>query len=51
LFFQTSCMNCSRALMGIVEFLAIYLSFNDKYTATQATSFMIDLVMNGVRKT
>lgn len=40
----------ARALMGIVEFLAIYLSFNDSYDADQATSFMVDLVMNGLKK-
>ncbi len=40
----------ARALMGIVEFLAIYLSFDDKHDAAEATSFMVDLVMNGVSR-
>jgi AcrR family transcriptional regulator/predicted DNA-binding transcriptional regulator AlpA len=40
----------ARALMGILEFLSIYLSFDDNYTAAQAISFMVDLVMNGIRK-
>ena len=38
----------ARALMGIVEFLAIYLSFNDEHDAAQAISFMMDLIINGV---
>jgi AcrR family transcriptional regulator/predicted DNA-binding transcriptional regulator AlpA len=38
----------ARALMGIVEFLAIYLSFDDKHDSAEATSFMVDLIMNGV---
>ena len=41
----------ARALMGILEFLSIYLSFDDSYTAPQAISFMVDLVMNGIGKT
>lgn len=39
----------ARALMGVVEFLAIYLSFEGKQTATRAVSFMRDLLMNGLR--
>ncbi|MBK5093754.1 MAG: MerR family transcriptional regulator [Actinobacteria bacterium] len=38
----------TRAIMGIVEFLSIYLSFNDRYTTPQAISFMVDMVMNGI---
>jgi hypothetical protein len=34
--------------MGMVEFLAIYLSFNHQYTTPQVTSFMIELIMNGI---
>jgi AcrR family transcriptional regulator/predicted DNA-binding transcriptional regulator AlpA len=38
----------ARALMGMVEFLSIRLTFDDRYTSTQAISFLIDLVMNGL---
>jgi hypothetical protein len=34
--------------MGMVEFLAIYLSFDHRYTITQAISFIIDLILNGI---
>jgi AcrR family transcriptional regulator/predicted DNA-binding transcriptional regulator AlpA len=37
----------TRAIMGMVEFLAFRLSMDDKYTYEQITSFVIDLVMNG----
>jgi len=40
----------ARAIMGIVEFLSIYLSFDERYSTPQAISFMIDLVLNGVSK-
>jgi hypothetical protein len=40
----------TRAIMGMVEFLAFRLSMDDKYTYEQITSFIIDLVMNGVAR-
>ncbi len=39
----------ARAIMGMVEFLAIFLSFNKDYTTSQVISFTIDLIMNGLR--
>lgn len=38
----------ARALMGMVEFLAIRLSFDGRYTTDQAVSFLVDLLMKGV---
>lgn len=38
----------ARALMGMVEFLAIRLTFDDRYTTDQAVSFLVDLLMRGV---
>jgi AcrR family transcriptional regulator/predicted DNA-binding transcriptional regulator AlpA len=38
----------ARAIMGMVEFLAIFLSFNRHYTTPQVIPFMIDLIMNGI---
>jgi AcrR family transcriptional regulator/predicted DNA-binding transcriptional regulator AlpA len=40
----------ARAIMGMVEFLSIFLSFDERHSAPQAISFMIDLIMNGVGK-
>jgi len=39
----------AHALMGIVEFLSIHLTFSQKHTPSQAVSFMTDLIMNGLR--
>ncbi|NPV60856.1 MAG: MerR family transcriptional regulator [Actinobacteria bacterium] len=38
----------ARALMGMVEFLAILLTFDDRYTTDQAVSFLVDLFTKGV---
>jgi len=40
----------ARAIMGMVEFLSIYLSFDERHSAPQAISFVIDLVINGIGK-
>lgn len=39
----------ARAIMGMVEFLAIFLSFDRERDASQAVSFLADLLMNGLR--
>ena len=38
----------ARAIMGMVEFLAIRLSFDQRYSPSQAVSFLLDLLLNGV---
>jgi AcrR family transcriptional regulator/predicted DNA-binding transcriptional regulator AlpA len=40
----------SRTIMGMVEFLTMFLTFKNKYTSAQAISFMIDVVLNGIGK-
>jgi AcrR family transcriptional regulator len=40
----------TRALMGMMEFLAFRLTLDDKYTYEQVTSFIIDLVMKGIAR-
>lgn len=40
----------ARAIMGIVEFLSIFLTFDRRYSAPQAASFLADLLMNGLRR-
>lgn len=40
----------ARAIMGMVEFLSIFLSFDRRYNASQATSFLMDLLLNGLRR-
>ncbi len=37
----------ARAIMGMVEFLAIRLSFDDRYSPSQAVTFFLDLLLNG----
>lgn len=39
----------ARAIMGMVEFLAIYLSFEGKHDVSRVVSFITDLLMNGLR--
>ncbi len=39
----------ARALMGILEFLSIYLSFDARRTVSEAVEFAADLLMNGLR--
>ncbi|MEW6555270.1 MAG: MerR family transcriptional regulator [Actinomycetota bacterium] len=39
----------ARVFMGMVEFLAIYLTFNPQHPVPEVTSFMLDLMMNGIR--
>ncbi len=41
----------ARAVMGIVEFTAIFLSFDDRYDSGKAVAFIVDLLMNGLRPT
>ena len=38
------------AIMGMAEFLALRLTFDDGYTFEEAVSFMIDIMINGIRK-
>jgi len=38
----------ARAIMGMVEFLSIFLTFDRRYDASQATSFLMDLLLNGL---
>jgi AcrR family transcriptional regulator/predicted DNA-binding transcriptional regulator AlpA len=40
----------TESIMGIVEFLSLRLSFDDKYTIRRVISFMIDLLMHGISK-
>jgi AcrR family transcriptional regulator/predicted DNA-binding transcriptional regulator AlpA len=40
----------THALVGMAELLAFRLALDDKYSHEQVTSFMVDLVMNGIAK-
>ncbi|MBC7254447.1 MAG: TetR family transcriptional regulator [Actinobacteria bacterium] len=40
----------ARAVMGIVEFTAIFLSFDRRYDSGKAVAFIVDLLMNGLRR-
>lgn len=39
----------ARAVMGIVEFTAIFLSYDDRYDSGEAVAFIVDLLMNGLK--
>ncbi|MDI7252216.1 MAG: hypothetical protein QME89_06615, partial [Actinomycetota bacterium] len=39
----------ARAVMGIVEFTAIFLTFDRRYDSGEAVAFIVDLLINGLR--
>ncbi|MDI6874417.1 MerR family transcriptional regulator [Candidatus Solincola sp.] len=39
----------ARAVMGIVEFTAIFLTFDRRYDSGEAVAFIVDLLKNGLR--